>query len=127
MENSLSYQIITNNPNVKSNYNEVLFIDGTFEDVLLKVRDLVHKGYELISHPLGASIRMIFSPYRSIIIGKKSKEINETHIEIIENSILNYKNLTKNRKVDTSNNEDYAFIDSELLKSALDEFKRIYS
>lgn len=127
MENSLSYQIITNNPTVKSNYKEVIFIDGTFEDVLFKVRDLVHKGYELISHPLGASIRMIFSPYRSIIIGKKSKEINETHIEIIENSILNYKNLTKNRKVDTSNNEDYAFIDSELLKSALDEFKRIYS
>lgn len=127
MEISSDYKIVTNNPIVKSNYEEVVFVEGTFLDVLLRVRDLVHKGYELISHPLGASMRMIFSPYRSVIIGKKFKEINEIHIEIIESSILNYKNSTQRRKPDIANSEDYALIDSELLKSSLEEFRRIYS
>ncbi len=127
MTNNVNYQIVTNNPTVKSNYKEVIFVEGSFEDVLFKVRDLVHTGFELINHPLGASIRMFFSPYRSIIIGKKSEEANEIHIETIENSIANYKKHMKVRNPDIVNREDYALIDSELLKSALEEYKRIYN
>lgn len=124
MNTSPAYQIVTNNPVVEKNYNNTIFVEGTFLEVLYKVRDLVHMGHELISHPLGASMRMLFSPYRSIIIGKKRDRIDETHVEIIENSILNYKNSTQNRKVDMANRQDYAFIDSELLKAALEEFKK---
>lgn len=119
-------KIVTNNPNVKLSYEDVIFVNGTFLDVLLKVRDLVHTGYELISHPLGASMRMIFSPYRSIIIGDKLSEINEAHIQIIESSILSYKNIMKRRKPDTANKKDYALIDGELLNSSLEEFRRFY-
>ncbi len=63
----MNYRIVTNNPNVKGVYEELLFVDGTFLEVLINVRDLVHQGYELISHPLGSSIRTMYSPYRSII------------------------------------------------------------
>ncbi|WP_051931443.1 GrdX family protein [Clostridium sp. KNHs214] len=122
-----NYQIVTNNPTVKNNYEEVIFIEGGFENVLFKVRDLVHSGFELINHPLGASIRMFFSPYRSIIIGEKLQKINDIHIETIENSISNYKKHMKVRKPDIVNAEDYALIDIELLKSSLEEFKRIYN
>src|SRR5699024_3104125 len=104
--------IVTNNPTVKSNYQEVIFVDGRFLDLLFHVRDLVHKGYELISHPLGASIRIMYSPYRSIIVGNKLDEINIGHIEIIENSIENYKKTMEGRKPDMVNSEDYALIDS---------------
>lgn len=127
MTNNINYQIVTNNPTVKDNYEEVIFVEGSFEDVLFKVRDLVHTGFELINHPLGASIRMFFSPYRSIIIGKKSEKANEIHIETIENSIANYKKHMKVRNPDIVNSEDYALIDNELLKSALEEYKRIYN
>ncbi|MBU5255158.1 GrdX family protein [Tissierella praeacuta] len=123
----MNYQIVTNNPNVKDSYNQVIFVEGSFEDVLFKVRDLVHTGFELINHPLGASIRMFFSPYRSIIIGEKLQKTNDIHIETIENSISNYKKHMKVRRPDIVNAEDYALIDSELLKSSLDEFKRIYN
>ncbi|SHE61930.1 hypothetical protein SAMN02745784_01266 [Tissierella praeacuta DSM 18095] len=127
MADNMNYQIVTNNPNVKDSYNQVIFVEGSFEDVLFKVRDLVHTGFELINHPLGASIRMFFSPYRSIIIGEKLQKTNDIHIETIENSISNYKKHMKVRKPDIVNAEDYALIDSELLKSSLDEFKRIYN
>ncbi|WP_313756010.1 GrdX family protein [Tissierella sp.] len=127
MTDNMNYQIVTNNPNVKDSYNQVVFVEGSFEDVLFKVRDLVHSGFELINHPLGASIRMFFSPYRSIIIGEKLQKINDIYIETIENSISNYKKHMKVRKPDIVNAEDYALIDSELLKSSLEEFKRIYN
>jgi len=39
----MEYQIITNNPNVNSSNKNVFFIEGSFEDVLVKVRDLEKK------------------------------------------------------------------------------------
>lgn len=121
---NMEYKIVTNNPDVKAQYSDVIYLEGSFEDVLLRTRDLVHAGYELINHPLGASIRMLFSPYRSIIIGNKKQNINDMHVEAIENSIENYKKHMEVRKPDTENSTDYAFIDKELLKSALEEHKR---
>lgn len=120
----MSYQIITNNPNVKKDYAEIDFVDGSFEDVLIKVRDLVHSGYGLISHPLGASLRMFFSPYRSIIVGEKNQVADEMYIEAIENSIENYRKHMKDRDPDIENKEDYALIDGELLKSSMEEYKK---
>lgn len=120
----MSYQIITNNPGVKENQKNTYFVEGSFEDVLIKVRDLVHEGHELISHPLGASIRMFFSPYRSVIVGNKIEGIKEAYIETIENSIENYRKNMKEREPDMKNERDYALIDSQLLESALEEFKK---
>lgn len=120
----MNYQIVTNNLKVKNDYNDVIFVEGNFEDVLVKVRDLVHSGYELINHPLGASIRMLYSPYRSIIIGDKKEKINDIYVETIENSIENYRKSMEHRTPDVTNENDYSIIDSELLESALGEHKR---
>ncbi|WP_229768490.1 GrdX family protein [Tissierella pigra] len=127
MKNNMSYQIVTNNPNVKKDYKEVIFVEGSFEDVLFKVRDLVHTGFELINHPLGASLRMFFSPYRSIIVRENIDKTNNIYAETIENSIVNYQKHMSVRNVDVVNGEDYALIDAELLKSALDEYERVYN
>lgn len=120
----MGYQIVTNNPKVKSNYEDVIFVEGSFEEVLVKVRDFVHSGYKLINHPLGASLRMLFSPYRSIVIGDQKQPAEVMHIETIENSIENYRKHMEMRRPDIKNSEDYALIDSELLKSSLDERER---
>ena len=121
----MSYLIVTNSVAVKKDFDNVLFIEGTFEDVLVKVRDLVHQGVELISHPIGASIRMLFSPYRSIIVGEKNPKINSYHVETIESSIVNYRNVNKGRKTDIKNADDYALVDVELLKASLKAFEEI--
>lgn len=121
----MSYKIVSNNPSVRKNYDETCFVEGGFEDVLLKVRDLVHSGHELISHPLGASIRMFFSPYRSIVVGAKVKDKNNLYVETIENSIENYRKNMKDREPDIKNKKDYELIDEELLHSSLEEYKRL--
>ena len=121
----MSYQIITNNPNLQDIKAKINFVEGSFEDVLIKARDLVHGGYELISHPLGASLRMFFSPYRSILLTDKISDINESYILTIENSIENYRKHMKERNPDLENKEDYALIDKELLKSSIEEYKKL--
>ncbi|HAZ36265.1 MAG TPA: GrdX protein, partial [Clostridiaceae bacterium] len=58
--------IITNNPLSKEFFNdkyEVQFINGSLMDVLIKVRDLIHKGYVLLTHPLMGSVKPNQTPY----------------------------------------------------------------
>lgn len=113
--------IITNNPAVAKIKDIVLFVDGSAEETLIKVRDLVHEGYELISHPLAASLRMMFSPFRSVILGKKSDKVDTFSAEIIEESIIKFKRHMESRKIDTDNNDDYKMIDLILLEAAIHE------
>lgn len=114
--------IITNNPLVREKYSEnVHFIDGSVEQVLIRVRDLVHEGYELITHPLPASLRIMFSPYRSVIIGQKKGSTDPLHIEIAEESVLKYKRQMRGRDIDLKHNKDYQQIDLILLESALQD------
>ena len=121
----MSTQIISNNPTVKEEFQNVVFVEGGFLDVLIKVRDLVYTGHELINHPLGASIRIMFSPYRSIMVGDKTTSNNQYFMETIENSIINYKKHMEVRLVDNNNNEDYRYIDKDLLMSAIREHEMI--
>lgn len=115
--------IITNNPIVAEKHEHVLFVNGSVEEILTKVRDFVHEGYELISHPLPASLRMMFSPYRSVILGRKLEKTDFFSAEIIEDSIIKFKNHMDFRKADIVNGDDYKTIDQLLLESALHEQK----
>lgn len=133
----LLYTIVTNNPKVMEKYSnyyvsafqqssrylspryKVEFVDGKVEEVLIKVRDLIHDGCSLISHPLPASIKLIKAPYRSVIVNQKNGEVDLMSLEIIENSWAKLKRHREERKEDMKNKEDYMFIDLKLLESAL--------
>lgn len=117
----MKHIIITNNPLVTQKYEDVLWMDDSVEKVLIKIRDLVYIGYELVSHPLPASLRMLFSPYRSVIIGQRNKKINFEHVQIIENSIMKYKSHMDVRKTDEVNRDDYKKLDLLLLESTVEE------
>lgn len=120
----MKYIIVSNNPIVKAKVENISFVDGNMRDVLVKARDLVHGGSELITHPLGASLRMLFSPYRSIVMEKKEADINYDHLEAIENSIVKYDQHMGVRKEDINHSDDYALIDFKLLESAFNEMSK---
>lgn len=117
----MKHLIITNNPLVAEKYENVLWTEGSVEKTLIIVRDFIHRGYELVSHPLAASLRMLFSPYRSIIIGNKKEKLNFEHAQIIEDSIMKYKNHMDLRKTDERIRDDYKKVDLLLLEAALSE------
>lgn len=117
--------IVTNNPQMKDEEN-AMFIEGSFRDVLVKVRDMVHSGYELISHPLFASSRMMFSPYRTIMMGDKRDRFSEFEVEIIESSIQTYDNLTAKRRRQPEHDDDYAYVDKTLHEAAVEEYNMLH-
>lgn len=121
----MSHRIVTNNPLVRDSFDNVIFIEGSYEDVLIKVRDLVHAGIELIDSPLGASIRMLLSPYRSILVGTEPVPMNTDQILLIEQSILNYRTLTDRRNAEPQHAKDYAVVDKELLKASIQAYEDI--
>lgn len=113
--------VLTNNPDLADIKLEKIEVDGDFEKVLLRARDLVHQGYRLISHPLSASSRMFLSPYRSLLMLKQSLPLSEESLALVENGILTYRTMTKKRKPDTDNANDYKMVDKNLLISTLSE------
>ena len=121
----MGFQIVTNNPRLKDE-DDVIFVEGGFKDVLIHVRDMVYSGYELISHPLFASSRMMFSPFRSILVGPKRDQISMFECECIENSILTYENNTAMRRRQPEHDDDYAYVDKMLLDAAIDEYKMLH-
>lgn len=112
--------IVTNNPLLKDE-DGIKFVEGTFRDVLIAVRDLVFSGYELVSHPLFASSRMMFSPFRTVILGKKMDRPSPEECEVAENSLALYDNVTAHRNVQPEHDEDYAYMDLRLHEAALKE------
>jgi hypothetical protein len=120
--------IVTNNKLLSNELAVLDFVEGDFFCVLMRVRDLVHEGHALISHPIGASMRMMFSPCRSVIVGPKTQQFNQIHAITIENSIDIYKRSTQHRAAaDLVNKADYERIDLELLKEAIREHQTIQS
>lgn len=118
----MKYKILTNNPSVAVKYENVMYIDGTVEDVLIKTRNLVQSGESLITHPLPASIRMMYTPYRSIVLGQGNDNSSDfLQLEIAEESITKYRRIIEYRNVDIKNNKDYENLDLWLLESALHE------
>lgn len=116
--------IITNNELVYNKYRDVydiLFLDGTYKDVLVKTRDKIHEGYELLTHPLSSSIKPNETPYKSVIISDIKGNLNYNSVIIIENSIMTFDrlNLNKIKNIDEKMKEDFKLIDLTVLESAL--------
>lgn len=118
--------VITNNPLTKSSLNgrfDVIYKEVDLLDVLIMVRDYIHKGHKLLTHPLMGSIKPNQTPYKSVAISKKKyTDIDLMSLEIIENSILKAKAMLDNKKLPKwpqNALEDFSLIDYDLIKNAL--------
>lgn len=120
----MKYIILTNNKHVYNEMKHSELVKGSFRDVLVKAKKYVEEGHKLLVSPMPASIRMAYSPVRSLVIGSEVEEDNLYSLDLIENSIKKYDLLLGKRNVDYRNMSDYEFVDKELLNSALKELAR---
>jgi len=92
-------------------------------DVLINVRDHIHRGHKLLTHPLMGSIKPNQTPYKSVAISKKNYEVVDlTSLQIIEESILKAGDLLKYKPLPNWPKqalEDFGLIDFDLIKNAL--------
>ena len=112
------HAIITNNPAVVAQYpTESCHINGSVRDVFVTVRDAVHKGARIISHPLSGSIKPNESPYKSVVITTATGKLDMQSLNIIEDAIATLARMpNRNRSYDESVLEDFRIIDLDLIK-----------
>ncbi|MEI0581005.1 GrdX family protein [Brachyspira pilosicoli] len=118
--------LITNNPKIfeefnSSNVKVEYFPDLDFMGILYKVRDYIHLGYKLLTHPIVSSIKPYETPYKSVVLSKDDN-VDLYSLEVIENAI----ELTKNfldkpkRKLTKEIDLDFRLIDYKLVVGAIE-------
>lgn len=127
----MSWTIITNNPLVKEKFfslYEVEFYDMDYIEILETVRDKVHLGYRLLSHPLAGSIKPNETPYKTIIISKEKGNLDMDSLFHIENAIATTKKFIKNRPTPNWNSValfDFQTVDLSLIENVLNNTSNI--
>ena len=126
------YTIVTNNPLVRDAYLrasknlETDFLDaGGCMEVLERVRDRIHKGARLETHPMAGSVKPNQNPYKTVLVsdGSVDAEEFEEFVLIIENAILTARKFLNGKPLpDWPQNllEDFMAVDLSLIRSALD-------
>ena len=63
--------------------------DASYIDVLLEVRDYIHEGHVLLSHPMAGSLKPNQTPYKSVVLEglPASREEIIDSVMLIETSI----------------------------------------
>lgn len=121
--------IVTNNPLVKEkiegNYN-IDFVDGGILAVMEKLRDMIHTGSVLLTHPLSGSVKPGQTPYKSVMIHIVKGSVDADSLLMIEDAIDNCKKFVK--RVDEfreGTDEDKRFIDYTLISSGIESFEAL--
>ena len=118
-------KLITNNSDLFSNIIAGDFINGSSLDVLINVRSLVHLGSKILTHPLCGNLRPNHQPFRSVIIDEKNGLVDLESLSIIEEAVHVYQssNLILPSEIDELTRKDYSYIDSELMRESLIQYK----
>ena len=116
-----NFEIITNNPAVVNAYPKLAkFYEIGVLEIFITVRDMVHKGAKVISHPLSGSIKPWESPYKSILVSQSPSGLDLESLKYIENAIGAMKGRRANSSVYTAEVlDDFRAIDLDLINSAI--------
>ena len=117
--------ILTNNPDVAQTFQDrnVLWVEGSYRDVLIEARDLIHQGRRLLTHPLMGSLKPNETPYRTIALSDSGGPLDTDSLLLIENAIETFDKFAKVTRPDRGINTpqemlaDFRLIDLSLIQS----------
>ena len=125
MEKSI---IVTNNPAVWEKFKKnhtVKFLEGkTYPEVLERVRNDIHKGHTLLTHPLSGSVKPNETPYKSIMISEKREELDERGLLLVEDAISTVKKFLQNAATPVWNDkilDDFQAIDLSIIENVIEK------
>lgn len=121
--------LVTNNPKALEVYKNsetvgVEFLEnGSYLEVLEKVRDRVYSGWHLLSHPQASNLKPNQSPYKTVLISDRIQADEfERDVEYIEMALHNYAKLTRGMVPPAWREKvlpDFMTIDLDVVESAL--------
>lgn len=119
----MHYYIISNNPMVLKHYPAQSIAQDSYRNVLLAVRDHIHQGARLLSHPQAGSVKSYETPYRSVLISVEQTELDFDSLQQIENAIERFDTLESCKRLrDWPQQvlEDFQLIDFSLVKTGME-------
>lgn len=117
------FQILTNNPMVREQLEgtcAVQYADISYKALLVQVRDMIHQGYRLLSHPLSGSVKPNETPYKSVMLSLTAAPAVDFNSEVLIENCLEAceKFPVRNRKWPEKVLADFQLIDYTLIDSA---------
>lgn len=109
----------------ESGIEEIQYIpEESIFTVLNKVRDEVHKGHVLLTHPLSGSIKPFETPYKSVLITCNGSSLDFSSLQWIEDAILKAKSFEQSdyfqgRMLTEKIKKDFQLIDYHLILSGI--------
>lgn len=131
----MAYWLITNNTQVNQLYStandrllkRIIYLpEAELLEVLTTVRNLVHQGHELLTHPLTGSIKPYETPFKSICISAEKGAVNFQSVTIIEDALATAEKFLKDRQrinLPESVLEDFRLIDLSLINSGIESIR----
>lgn len=113
--------LISNNPDLKDQITGIDFHMVETLDimkVLEIVRDHVHLGYKLITHPLSGSVKPYETPYKSVMV-EKHGTVDTLSLGIIEDAISMANKFKRERHFNDKLLADFRLIDADLILRGL--------
>ncbi|MCK9267469.1 MAG: GrdX family protein [Alkaliphilus sp.] len=122
--------VITNNLKVKQKYDkeyDVEFVDGSLLDVLITVRDRIHEGHKLLTHPLTGSVKPNETPYKSVLISCDKGDLDLDSLLMISSNIetaQKFINIKKPIEWKEKILADFMEIDLDLINSGIESMQQ---
>lgn len=117
--------IITNNPLSKRTFEtkyKIVYIDGSAMEILKNVRDNIHLGHKLLTHPLMSSVKPNETPYRTVCLSLNRESLDIQSLEIIESAIMTTEKFLKDFNTPNWSDkilQDFQLIDCDLIDHAI--------
>lgn len=120
--------LITNNKLVFEEYKdrlEIIYDENLdYISLLEMVRNKIHEGYELLTHPLSGSIKPNETPYKSILLSNDKNNLDTKGLMIVEESILTARKFLNDKKTPNWTEkilDDFRVIDYSLISNVLNK------
>ncbi len=123
----MEFFMVTNNPQVVKMYPnlDAYSMEGSVLSLFLQVRDLIHVGHRLLTHPLSGSLKPGRIPYKTVFLAAARTELDLDSLRYIENSIETYHKTAPESPVSWNEQllADYAAIDLSHVEAALESIR----
>lgn len=120
--------LITNNKLVYEKYKdqlEVIFDEEfNYVGILEMVRNKIHEGYGLLTHPLSGSVKPNETPYKSILLSDSKSELDTRGLMIVEESILTARKFLNDKQTPNWTErilDDFRVIDFSLISNVINK------
>lgn len=118
--------VITNNSSVFEKYDgkiETVYLsEHNYLETMEYVRDMIHIGHYLMTHPLSGSLKPNETPFKSIVISKSKNDIDFDSLLIIEEGIASAKKFIEGKVTPNYTEKvlnDFRLIDLSIIENAI--------